>query len=99
MEQGLLTPEQYRVRTTGERAPHHVVEVRPTGQGKAGHVQLSLRVLVTPEVGAAWEADTSVFVYLQAVSYLQVGSPIVANFPASHAFEVLFVVGFSMFGI
>ncbi|MGX1931656.1 hypothetical protein [Microbacterium resistens] len=73
---GLIAPEQVRARTTGIQVPASVVAVRPTGRRLQGQVELSLRVLLTPDGQEPWEADTTVFVYPQALAHLQVGAPI-----------------------
>lgn len=77
IDRGLIDPVQVRARTTGTQVPASVVGVRPTGRRREGQSELALRVLLAPEGGAAtWEADTTVFVYPQAISRLQVGAPI-----------------------
>ena len=70
------SPSQVRARTTGTQVPASVLEVRPTGRRREGQSELALRVLMAPEGAATWEADTTVFVYPQAISHLQVGAPI-----------------------
>lgn len=76
IERGLIDPRQVRARTTGVQVPASVLELRPTGQRREGQSELALRVLMAPEGAATWEADTTVFVYPEALSRLQVGSPI-----------------------
>ncbi|MCT1479845.1 DUF3592 domain-containing protein [Microbacterium sp. p3-SID336] len=76
IDRGLIDPAQVRARTTGTQVPASVLEVRPTGRRREGQSELALKVLMAPEGAATWEADTTVFVYPQAVSRLQVGSPI-----------------------
>ncbi|WEK60070.1 MAG: hypothetical protein P0Y60_12060 [Candidatus Microbacterium colombiense] len=78
IERGLIDPRLVKARTTGIQVPASVLEVRPTGQRREGQSELALRVLMAPEGAATWEADTTVFVYPQAISRLQVGSPIYA---------------------
>ncbi len=56
--------------------PASVLEVRPTGRRREGQSELALRVLKAPEGAATWEADTTVFVYPQAIPHLQVGAPV-----------------------
>lgn len=73
---GLIDPSQVRARTTGTQVPASVLEVRPTGRRREGQSELALKVLMAPEGAATWEADTTVFVYPQAISHLQVGAPI-----------------------
>ncbi|MDR6868816.1 hypothetical protein J2Y69_003440 [Microbacterium resistens] len=73
---GLIDPTQVRARTTGEQVPAAVLAVRPTGRRREGQSELALRVLLTPDGRESWEADTTVFVYPQAIGRLQVGSPI-----------------------
>ena len=76
IDRGLIDPTQVRARTTGTQVPASVLEVRPTGRRREGQSELALRVLMAPEGAATWEADTTVFVYPQAISHLQVGAPI-----------------------
>lgn len=76
IDRGLIDPSQVRARTTGTQVPASVLAVRPTGRRREGQSELALRVLMAPEGAATWEADTTVFVYPQAVSHLQVGAPI-----------------------
>ncbi|WP_435745468.1 hypothetical protein [Microbacterium sp. PMB16] len=76
IDRGLIAPNQVRARMTGTQVPASVLEVRPTGRRKEGQSELALRVLMAPEGAATWEADTTVFVYPQAISRLQVGAPI-----------------------
>ena len=76
IDRGLIDPSQVRARTTGTQVPASVVEVRPTGRRREGQSELALKVLVAPEGAEPWEADTTVFVYPQAVSRLQVGAPV-----------------------
>ncbi|MFD6818315.1 MULTISPECIES: hypothetical protein [unclassified Microbacterium] len=80
IDRGLIDPAQVRARTTGTAVPASVLEVRPTGRRREGQSELALKVLVAPEGAATWEADTTVFVYPQAVSRLQVGAPIWAYY-------------------
>lgn len=76
IDRGLIDPAQVRARTTGTQVPASVLEVRPTGRRREGQSELALKVLVAPEGAEPWEADTTVFVYPQAVSRLQVGAPV-----------------------
>ncbi|KJQ55507.1 hypothetical protein [Microbacterium sp. SA39] len=76
IDRGLIDPRQVRARTTGTQVPASVLEVRPTGRRKEGQSELALRVLMAPEGAATWEADTTVFVYPQAIPHLQVGAPV-----------------------
>lgn len=76
IDRGLIDPRQVRARTTGTQVPASVLEVRPTGRRKEGQSELALRVLMAPEGAPTWEAETTVFVYPQAISHLQVGAPI-----------------------
>lgn len=76
IDRGLIDPAQVRARTTGIRIPASVLEVRPTGRRREGQSELALRVLLAPEGAPTWEADTTVFVYPQAVPHLQVGAPV-----------------------
>lgn len=76
IDRGLIDPSQVRARTSGTQVSASVLEVRPTGRRREGQSELALRVLMAPEGAATWEADTTVFVYPQAISHLQVGAPI-----------------------
>ncbi|MFJ6531119.1 hypothetical protein [Microbacterium sp. NPDC091662] len=76
IERGLIDPRQVRARTSGIAVTASVLEVRPTGRRREGQSELALRVLMAPEGAATWEADTTVFVYPQAIAHLQVGAPI-----------------------
>ncbi|MFK3678899.1 hypothetical protein ACI2IP_14305 [Microbacterium sp. NPDC090218] len=76
IDKGLIDPSQVRARTSGTQVPASVLEVRPTGRRRAGQSELALRVLMAPEGAATWEADTTVFVYPQAIPHLQVGAPV-----------------------
>lgn len=73
---GLIDPRLVRARMTGIQVPASVLEMRPTGRRLEGQSELALKVLVAPDGGETWEADTTVFVYPQALSYVQVGAPI-----------------------
>lgn len=76
IERGLIDPTQVRARTSGTQVSASVLEVRPTGRRREGQAELALRVLMAPDGAATWEADTTVFVYPQAIPHLQVGAPI-----------------------
>lgn len=76
IDRGLIDPSQVRARTTGIQVPASVLEVRPTGRRREGQSELALKVLMAPEGASTWEAETTVFVYPEAISRLQVGSPI-----------------------
>lgn len=76
IDRGLIDPRQVRARTTGTQVPASVLEVKPTGRRREGQSELALRVLMAPEGASTWEADTTVFVYPQAIPHLQVGAPI-----------------------
>lgn len=76
IDRGLIDPRQVRARTTGTQVPASVLEIRPTGRRREGQSELALRVLLAPEGAETWEADTTVFVYPEAVPHLQVGAPI-----------------------
>ena len=76
IDHGLIPPGQVRARTSGTQVPASVLEVRPTGRRREGQSELQLRVLMAPEGAHTGEADTTVFVYPQAVPHLQVGAPI-----------------------
>ena len=76
IEHGLIDPSQVRARTSGIQVPASVLSVRPTGRRREGQSELALRVLMAPEGASTWEADTTVFVYPQAIPHLQVGAPV-----------------------
>lgn len=80
IDRGLIDPSQVRARTTGIQVPASVLAVRPTGRRREGQSELALTVLMAPEGAATWEAETTVFVYPQAVARLQVGAPIWAYY-------------------
>lgn len=80
IERGLIDPSQVRARTSGTAVTASVLEVRPTGRRREGQSELALRVLMAPEGEATWEADTTVFVYPQAIPHLQVGAPVWAYY-------------------
>lgn len=77
---GLIDPRQVRARRHGLQAPASVLSVRPTGTRREGQSQLDVRLLITPEGQSSWEADTTVFAYPEAISRLQVGSPVWARY-------------------
>ncbi len=77
---GLIDPRQVRARKEGRQAPASVLSVRPTGRRREGQSELAVRLLITPEGETGWEADTTVFVYPEAVSRVQVGSPVWARY-------------------
>lgn len=76
IDRGLLDPRLVKARTTGIQVPASVLEMRPTGRRLEGQSELALKVLMAPEGAATWEAETTTFVYPQALSHLQVGAPI-----------------------
>ncbi|MBO0981094.1 hypothetical protein [Microbacterium sp. SD291] len=76
IERGLIDPTQVRARTTGMQIPASVLDVRPTGRRREGQSELALRVLMAPDGASTWEAETTVFVFPEAISRLQVGSPV-----------------------
>lgn len=80
IQRGLIDPKLVRARRSGIQSPASVLEIRPTGVRREGQSELQLRVLVSPEGQQSWEADTRVFVYPEAISYLQVGSPVWARY-------------------
>lgn len=73
---GLLDPRLVRARTTGIQVPASVLEMRPTGRRLEGQSELALKVLMAPEGAATWEAETTMFVFPQALAHVQVGAPI-----------------------
>jgi hypothetical protein len=80
IQRGLIDPRQARARTTGTPVPASVLSVRPTGRRRDGQSELELRVLMAPEGAATWEADTTVFLYPEAIPLVQVGSPVRAYY-------------------
>lgn len=76
VDRGLIDRRLVKARTTGTQVPASVLEVRPTGRRLDGQSELALKVLMAPEDAATWEADTTVFVFPEAISRLQVGAPI-----------------------
>lgn len=76
IDRGLLDPRLVKARTTGIQVPASVLEMRPTGRRLEGQSELALKVLMAPKGAATWEAETTTFVYPQALSHLQVGAPI-----------------------
>ncbi|PRB09898.1 hypothetical protein CQ047_09305 [Microbacterium sp. MYb72] len=76
IERGLLDPRLVRARTTGTQVPASVLAMRPTGRRLEGQSELALTVLMAPEGAATWEADTTAFVYPEALSHFQVGAPL-----------------------
>ncbi|MGW8483532.1 hypothetical protein ACWGJP_10360 [Microbacterium sp. NPDC055903] len=80
IQRGLIDPRLVRARRSGVQAPASVLAIRPTGVRKEGQSELEIRLLVTPDGQAGWEADTTVFVYPEAISRVQVGSPVWARY-------------------
>lgn len=78
--QGLIAPHLVAARTRGVCAPASVLALRPTGNRKAGQVEIRLNLLITPDGEEPWEAETTVYVYPQALSRVQVGSPVFAMY-------------------
>ena len=78
---GLILPELIGARTRGISQPASVLELRPTGERKAGQVQVATRLLVMPTDGSDhFEADSTVFLHPEALSHVQVGSPVFAMY-------------------
>lgn len=80
IQRGLIDPRQVRARRSGVPSPASVLSVRPTGVRKEGQSELEVRLLITPDGQAGWEADTNVFLYPEAISRVQVGSPVWARY-------------------
>lgn len=81
IDEGLIEPALVGARTRGISSPASVVSLRPTGERRHGQVQLDVDLLVTPDDGSTpWNASTRVFLYPQALSRVQVGSPVVAMY-------------------
>lgn len=76
IQRGLIAPHLVRVRRSGLQAPASIVTIRPTGARREGQIELEVRLLITPEGQQGWEADTTVFVFPEALSRVQVGSPV-----------------------
>ncbi|MGP9693243.1 hypothetical protein ACT3TZ_01295 [Brachybacterium sp. AOP25-B2-12] len=76
---GLLHPDLVDARLHGTRVPASVLAVRPTGRRAHRQVELEVDLLIPPAQGRpSREATTLVFVYPQALSLVQVGSPVTA---------------------
>lgn len=80
IQRGLIAPRLVRARREGLQAPASVLAIRPTGVQREGQSELEIRLLVTPEGQQGWEAETTVFVYPDALSRVQVGSPVWARY-------------------
>lgn len=81
IERGLVPRELVRARLYGVAQPASVAAVRPTGARRDGQVELALTLLITPEDGTPQrEAATHTFVFPEALSHLQVGSPVFAMY-------------------
>jgi len=80
IQRGLVAPHLVRARRSGLHAPASVLAIRPTGIRREGQIELELRLLITPEGQQSWEADTTVFVFPEALSRIQVGSPVWARY-------------------
>ena len=76
IDRGLIDPRQARARTTGTQVPASVLAMRPTGRRQDGQIELALTVLMAPDGAATWEADTTVFVFPEALPHFQVGAPL-----------------------
>ena len=78
---GLIRPDLIDARTRGISEPASVLELRPTGERKAGQVQVTARLLVMPSDGSEhFEVDSTVFLHPEALSHVQVGSPVFAMY-------------------
>ncbi|GGF32395.1 hypothetical protein GCM10010922_04380 [Microbacterium sorbitolivorans] len=81
---GLILPELIAARTRGVSQPASVLALRPTGERKAGQVQVTARLLVMPTDGTdQFEADSTIFLHPEALSRVQVGSPVFAMYEPS----------------
>lgn len=80
VQRGLIAPHLVRARRGGLQAPASVLSIRPTGVRREGQNELELRLLIAPEGQQSWEADTTVFVYPEALSRVQVGSSVWARY-------------------
>ena len=80
IQRGLVAPHLVRARRSGVQSPASVLTIRPTGIRREGQIELELRLLVTPAGQVPWETDTTVFVYPEALSRVQVGSPVWARY-------------------
>jgi len=89
---GLIAPHLVRARRAGRQAPASVLAVRPTGVRRDGQSELGVRLLVTPEGQESWEADTTVFVFPEALSRVQVGSPVWARYLPSDPHTVAMTI-------
>lgn len=80
IQRGLIPPHLVRARRSGLQAPASVLAMRPTGVRREEQIELEVRLLITPEGQQGWEADTTVFVYPDALSRVQVGSSVWARY-------------------
>lgn len=80
IQHGLIAPHLVRARRGGTQAPASVLSIRPTGVRREGQSELEIRLLITPEGRPSWEADTTVFVYPDALPRVQVGAPVWARY-------------------
>lgn len=78
VERGLLSAAHSRALRDGVETPASVTALRPTGRRRDGEVEMTLTLLMAPEDGAAWEAESTGFVDPGALSAIQVGSPVLA---------------------
>lgn len=78
VERGLLSAAHSRALRDGVETPASVMALRPTGRRRDGEVEMTLTLLMAPEDGAAWEAESTGFVDPDALSAIQVGSPVLA---------------------
>lgn len=80
ISQGLIAPHLVGARTRGVCTPASVLALRPTGSRKAGQVEICLNLLVTPDAEEPWEAETTAYIHPEALSRVQVGSPVFAMY-------------------
>ncbi len=80
IQRGLVPPHLVRARRSGLHAPASVLAIRPTGVRREGQIELELRLLIAPDGQESWEAGTTVFVFPEALSRIQVGSPVWARY-------------------
>lgn len=84
VDRGLIRPELVSARMRGISVPASVLALRPTGKRVDSQVELEVQLLLTPDGSERTrEATTWVCVYPQALSHVQVGSPVVAMYEPS----------------
>lgn len=93
IERGLVEPRLIRALVDGRSEHASVIELRPTGRHQDGQSELQVRLLVSPDGQDPFETTSRVFVYPEAVSELQVGSPVRAYWMPGDRENVAVAVG------